>query len=121
MNINFDEFPTYPYMCIEPKNKKQRSMLDAYRKTLKISEHKEDFVLKCLLSFDWNRQIIICEIEKIESSKGLDMVDFRVMVSAPSGTVDYCVSNPLRANGWSLHSEPERCWYVYHNLLRYCK
>jgi len=111
---------TYPFMRIEPRNKTQQKELDRYRDYLKITEPQEDFVLKCILSFDWNRDAILYGIEKIKKSKGsLDMIDFRVRVKQPSHTVSYCVSNPLREEGWVIHSHSERCWSVWHSLNRY--
>lgn len=119
MNEDFKEI-SYSFMGIEPRNKKQQKELNRYRNYLKILEPQEDFVLKCILSFEWNRDIILYTIEKVEKSKGsLDMIDFRVHVKAPSCTVDYVVSNPLREEGWKLNSHSERCWSVYQSLRRY--
>lgn len=111
---------TYSFMGIEPRNKTQQKELDRYRNHLKISEPQEDFVLKCILSFEWGKDIILYTIEKVKKSKGnLDMIDFRVHVKAPSHTTDYTVGNPLKEEGWVLNSHSERCWSVYQNLRRY--
>lgn len=114
-----NEFPTYPFMGIEPRTQKQQKQLDNLRKKLKIEEPKCDFVLKCILSFDWNRRCIIQSVDEVSKTKSLDMVKFKVNVTAPSMLVDYSVSNPLKEEGWSLKTHEERCWYVYHQLSKY--
>lgn len=113
------EFPTYEFMGIEPKLKREKKLLDFYRKKLNISEPQEDFVLKCILNFEKRQDCIIYEIEKIQKSKSLDMVDFRVRTKLPPSTTDYCVSNPLREEGWTLKTHSERCWSVWHSLHKY--
>ncbi len=110
----------YPFMGIEPTNKTQRNQLERYRKHLNITKPEEDFVLKCLLSFDWDRHAILYGVERVQKCKSsLDMISFRVNVKAPSKTIDYVVSNPLREEGWSLKTHEERCWSVWHSLHRY--
>lgn len=113
------EFPTYEFMGIEPKLKKEKKILDFYRKKLNISEPQEDFVLKCILNFEKRQDCIIYEIEKIQKSKFLNMIDFRVRTKLPPSTTDYCVSNPLIEEGWVLKTHSERCWSVWHSLHRY--
>lgn len=116
-----NNFPTFDYMPIEPRLKAQQKQLDNYRKKLNITLPQEDFVLKCILSFDWNRRCIIQEIEHVRKSKGLDMVDFRVIITAPHSTTDYCCSNPFKEDGWieTIKTESDRCWAVYHKLNTY--
>jgi hypothetical protein len=54
-----EEFPVHNFMSIEPTNKKQQKELEANRIRLGIKNKEEDFVLKCLLSFDWRREVSI--------------------------------------------------------------
>lgn len=112
-------FPTYDFMGIEPVLKREIKLLEYYRKKLNITEPQEDFVLKCILNFEKRQDCILYEIEKIKKSKSLDMIDFRVRVKLPSQTIDYCVSNPLKEEGWVLKTHEERCLSVWHSLHRY--
>lgn len=114
-----NNFPTYEFMGIEPVLKKEIKLLEYYRKKLNITHPQEDFVLKCILSFEKRQDCILYEIEKIQKSKSLDMVDFRVRTKLPPSTTDYCVSNPLNKEGWVLKTYEERCWSVWHSLNRY--
>ncbi len=114
-----NSFPTYEFMGIEPVLKREIKLLENYRKKLNITEPQEDFVLKCILSFEKRKDCILYEIEKIQKSKSLDMIDFRVRAKLPPATIDYSVSNPLREEGWSLKTHQERCWSVWHSLHRY--
>ena len=119
--MNQINFPTYSYMDIEPKNKTQVSQLNGYRKVLNITLPQEDFVLKCILSFDWNRKCILQKIINIKKAKHLDMIDFRIYVTAPNHIVDYSCGNPLDGNlcGWDLKLEKDRYWYTYFKLESY--
>jgi hypothetical protein len=89
-----DEFPIHNFLGIEPSNKEEEKQLQHNRIRLGIKTKEEDFVLKCLLSFDWRREVIIHEVEKVTFTG--NMIDFRVRVKAPSKTVDYCCSNPFK-------------------------
>lgn len=116
-----EQIENYSFSAIEPRTKSQIKQYENLKKKLNIQHIQEDFVLKCILSFDWNRRIIIEEIVKVKKSKSSDMIDFRVYVTAPSSTTDYCVSNPFRETGWNneMNTFDKRAWYVYHNLYRY--
>jgi hypothetical protein len=96
-------FSMHHFMCIEPNNKKQQKQLEGNRIRLGIKNKEEDFVLKCLLSFDWRRQVILYEVEKV-SFIG-NMINFRVSVKAPHKTVDYCCSNPFKEEGWIINND----------------
>lgn len=117
--IDFSAFPTYKFMPIEPTNKKEVKRLNGYRLKLGITEPQEDFVLKCILNFEKRQDCVLIAIEKIKKSKSLDMVDFVVRTKLPPSTINYCVSNPLREEGWILKTHIERCWSVYRSLNKY--
>ena len=116
-----EEFPIHNFMSIEPTNKKQQKELESNRIKLGIKNKEEDFVLKCLLSFDWRREVILCEVEKVSFTG--NMIEFRVRVKAPYKTVDYCCSNPFKESGWSLERLDfnSRAWEVWSQLNRYLK
>jgi hypothetical protein len=116
-----EEFPIHNFMSIEPTNKKQQKELENNRIRLSIKNKEEDFVLKCLLSFDWRREVILYEVEKVSFTG--NMIDFRVRVKAPHKTVDYCCSNPFKESGWSLERPDfnSRAWEVWSQLNRYLK
>lgn len=115
------EFPIHNFMCIEPTNKKQQKELESNRIRLNIKNKEEDFVLKCLLSFDWRREVILYEVKKVSFTG--NMIAFRVKVKAPHKTVDYCCSNPFKETGWSLEKPDfnSRAWEVWLQLNRYLK
>lgn len=117
--IQVDNFPTYEFMGLEPTLKRDIKLLNNLREKLNITEPQEDFVLKCILDFERRKDCVLYDIEKIKKSKSLDMIDFRVRVKLPSGTTDYCVSNPLKEEGWRLNTHSERCWSVWHQLHKY--
>jgi hypothetical protein len=116
-----EDFPVYNFMSIEPTNKKQQKELEFNRLRLGIKNKEEDFVLKCLLSFDWRREVILYEVEKVSFTG--NMIDFRVRVKAPHKTVDYCCSNPFKETGWSLEKPDfnSRAWEIWSQLNRYIK
>jgi hypothetical protein len=116
-----EEFPVHNFMSIEPSNKKQQKELENNRARLGVKNKEEDFVLKCLLSFDWKREVILYEVEKVSFTG--NMIDFRVRVKAPHKTVDYCCSNPFKETGWSLERPDfnSRAWEVWSQLNRYIK
>ena len=116
-----EEFPIHNFMSIEPTNKKQQKELEGNRIRLGIKNKEEDFVLKCLLSFDWKRQVILYEVEKVSFTG--NMIEFRVRVKAPHKTVDYCCSNPFKESGWSLERPDfnSRALEVWSQLNRYIK
>lgn len=115
----FEEFPIHNFMSIEPTNKKQQKELESNRIRLGIKNKEEDFVLKCLLSFDWKREVILYEVEKVSFTG--NGIDFRVRVKAPSKTVDYCCSNPFKEEGWGLERPDfnSRAREVWWQLNRY--
>lgn len=117
--VSFDMMPTYDFMNIEPVLKRDIKKLNNLRVLLNITEPQEDFVLKCLLYFERRQDCVFYSIDRIQKSKSLDMVDFRVWCKLPSHTVDYCCSNPLKEEEWRLKTHSERCWYVYHQLHDY--
>lgn len=115
-------FKLYPR--IKPRLKRQEKQLDGYIKSLKIKYPEELFVLTCILSFDWNRRIIIQEIEKIKREYG--MVRFRVICTAPSSTTDYVISNPYEETGWYIYGDKNpsleaRMDSVWLKLLEYLR
>ena len=116
-----EEFPIHNFMSIEPTNKKQQKELEGNRIRLGIKNKEEDFVLKCLLSFDWRREVILYEVEKVSFTG--NMIEFRVRVKAPCKIVDYCCSNPFEESGWSLERPNfnSRAWEVWSQLNRYIK
>ena len=116
-----EEFAIYNFMSIEPTNKKQQKELEGNRIRLGIKNKEEDFVLKCLLSFDWKREVILYEVEKVSFTG--NRIDFRVRVKAPRKIVDYCCSNPFKETGWSLERPDfnSRAWEVWSQLNRYLK
>jgi len=116
-----EEFPIYSFMSIEPSTKKQQKELENNRIRLGIKNKEEDFVLKCLLSFDWKREVILYEVEKVSFTG--NMIDFRVRVKAPNKIVDYCCSNPFKETGWSLERPDfkSRAWEVWSQLSKYIK
>jgi hypothetical protein len=116
-----EEFPVHNFMSIEPSNKKQQKELENNRARLGVKNKEEDFVLKCLLSFDWKREVILYEVEKVSFTG--NMIDFRVRVKAPHKIVDYCCSNPFKETGWSLERPDfnSRAWEVWSQLNRYLK
>jgi hypothetical protein len=116
-----EEFPIHNFMRIEPTTKKQQKELEGNRIRLGVKNKEEDFVLKCLLSFDWRREVILYEIEKVSFTG--NMIDFRVRVKAPHKTVDYCCPNPFKETGWSLERPDfkSRAWEVWSQLNRYIK
>ena len=116
-----EEFPIHNFMSIEPTKKKKKKELESNRIRLGIKNKEEDFVLKCLLSFDWRREVILYEVEKVSFTG--NMIDFRVRVKAPRKTVDYCCSNPFKETGWSLERPDfnNRAWEVWSQLNRYLK
>jgi hypothetical protein len=118
-NLNVEEFPIHSFMPIEPTNKKQQKELEINRIRLGIKNKEEDFVLKCLLSFDWRREVILYEVEKVSFTG--NMIDFRVRVKAPHTTVYYCCSNPFKETGWHLNPNTfnNRAWEVWSQLKGY--
>lgn len=114
-----NKFKKFNYLGIEPKTKKQKAELDRYRKYLGVKLLQEDFTLKCILSFDWNRRIIIQTIDKVKRESSLGMIKFHVTLTAPSHTVNYVVGNPFETKGQFLDTEKERCINVYNELYRY--
>jgi hypothetical protein len=69
-----------PYNYIEPSKPEHQEQVDEYIKKLNITLPQEEFVLKCLLSLDWNRRVIVSYIEEIKYVNG--MIRFR-RCSAP--------------------------------------
>jgi len=116
-----DKLDNYNYPNIEPRTKAQRKQYEVLRNKLCILHKQEDFVLKTILSFDWNRQIILREIENITKDSSLDLINFRVSVTAPNHIVDYCVSNPFSTEGWTdrMNCFEARASYVVSELRRY--
>lgn len=108
-----------PFNLIEPRTVKQHKEVDRYIKSLKITLPEEEFILKCLLSLDWNRRVILSYIDEIKSSA--EMVNYKFTLTAPSRSVWYSDSNPYKEEGWSdLATFEERARYVYHNFTRRC-
>ena len=107
------------YNRIEPRTKKQVKELEKYKKSLKITTSEEEFVLKCFLSFDWSRQIIINYIKNIKSSKR-DGIRFELSITAPRKIVSYSCGNPYESKGWAFKEFEERADYIYNQLYRYC-
>lgn len=114
---NIEEFPTHEFMGIKPRLKKHQKELEKYRKDLEITTKEEDFVLKCILSFDWGKLIYLGRIEKIKFENS--SIRFRVYVRVPTRTVDYSCSSPFEEEGWLLDTFEERARHVYWQLRRY--
>jgi hypothetical protein len=116
-----DEFPIHNFLGIEPSNRKEKNELERNRIRLGIKNKEEDFVLKCLLSFDWRREVILYEVEKVSFTG--NMIDFKVRVKAPSRTVDYCCGNPFNETGWNLEKSDfnSRANEIWWQLYRYLK
>lgn len=108
----------YPY--IEPRLKREQKQVDMYIKKLKITLPQEEFVLKCLLSQEWNRRIIISSIEEIKYVS--EMVQFKFSLTAPSMSVIYSCSNPYKEEGWSkgMESFESRANSVMNTFQGYC-
>jgi len=115
-----EQIENYSFPAIEPRTKSQIKQYENLKKKLGVSCKQEDFILKLILNFDWNRSIIIQEIEKIKY-RAHGMIDFRVSVTAPRNTVDYCIPDPFKENGWSTEMKTfnDRAYYVYHEMYRY--
>lgn len=109
------------YNCIEPTKKEHEAELAFWMKKLKITLPQEEFILKCLLSLDWRREVIIETIEEIKYVNR--MVRFKFLLKAPRVSVSYSASNVYKETGWSsdLDSFEKRAWYVYHTFRNYCK
>lgn len=106
---------------IEPRTKKQIKEYERWKKHLNITLPQEEFILKTVLTQDWNRRVILQSIKFIRKSKSSDMVDFNITLTAPSKTTDYTISNPYREDGWSdkMNTFKKRATYVYHSMLYY--
>lgn len=111
------EFPSHPFLSIEPCKKSQQKELDRYREELGITTNAEDFALKCILSFEWNKLIYLQKIEKVKLEH--NMIQFKVSVRVPSRIVNYSCSNPFKEEGWRLDTFEERAREVYWQLRTY--
>jgi hypothetical protein len=108
-----------PYNYIEPSKPEHQEQVDEYIKKLNITLPQEEFVLKCLLSLDWNRRVIVSYIEEIKYVNG--MIRFRFTLTAPSRSVNYSCSDPYKEGGWSnAETFEERAWYVMTTFRKYC-
>ena len=118
MENNTQEF-IYNFHVTEPWLKRQEKQLSRYRTKLGIKTKEEDFVLRCILSLDWRREIILGEIEKVELNNNLVKIIF--YVKAPSRSINYSCSHPFNEEYWSLEVNTfyNRASYVYHQIRKY--
>jgi hypothetical protein len=118
MEIEEKEF-IYSFPVTEPWLRKHKKQLNEYRVKLGIKTKEEDFVLRCILSFDWRKEIILGEIEKVKLVN--DSVKIIFNVKAPRKSIDYSCSHPFREKDWSLEVNTfyNRASYVYYQIRRY--
>lgn len=109
-----------PYIYIEPSKPEHLEQVGEYIKKLNITLRQEEFVLKCLLSLDWGRRIILSYIEEIKYVNG--MVRFRFTLTAPSRSISYSCSDPYKEEGWceGMEAFEDRAWYVMTTFNKYC-
>lgn len=108
-----------PFSRIEPRLKREEKQVKYYIDKLGITLPQEEFVLKTILSQDWNRRNILAYIDKIKYENGL--VQFEFTLTAPSRSVMYSCSNPYSETGWSKGHEDfySRASTVHSYLSRY--
>ena len=76
-------------------NKKQEEQYNKYYSLLKIKSKGEDFVLKHILQRDWNRNILLQNIEVIKQQHGL----IQVKCSTINGSYSFSVCD-IESKGW---------------------
>lgn len=111
-----------PYNIIEPRLVREHKQVDRYIKKLGITLPQEEFILKCLLSEEWKKHIIISDISCIERENSLGMTHYKFTLTAPSKSVGYCDSNPYKEEGWrsDCTTFEDRARYVHSTFIKRC-
>jgi len=107
-----------PFSLIEPRLVREHKHVAREMKALKITLPQEEFLLKCLLSLEWNRCLIISYIEKFKREGSLGMTRYKFTLTAPSRSLSYCDSNPYEEDGWSesIKTFEDRAHSVYNTF-----
>lgn len=77
-------------------NKTQQKQYECYKNKLNIQTEGEDFVLKHILRRDWQRDILLNNIEEIKLSHGL----ISVKASTRRHSYLFSVSDVAKTDGW---------------------
>lgn len=99
-------------------NKQQIKQYNKYRDSLGISTPGEEYVLKHILSRDWNRTIILLDISEIKTKGGLISVKCRTYSSSYWFSVADIDSNGWR-EGMTQYDKERHVFGDLHHKLKY--